>query len=844
QITMLPVDYPGMNLTSFATTDWSPYDVLRMDFHNPTASAMTLHLELSDSVVGSAWAKRYYTEMALIPGVNHVELDLHNVPRNDGTGDVDTAHVGRFLFYVTGFSEETTVYADYVRLETVSDDPWADAGRDIYKFDFGTSSSARWPDFFRVTASDDYAAVPGWGWTDNAYRDDGDNPGPDTLCRDFVRPLPCCPTSDPIEFQVDVPNGDYTVYLIARSGESHGMPVLGWQISAEGVLKVDVPMDSTTFYSTDYFYRGMDEDYPLSTSFFEKFVEENYPAYTFTTTVSDGSLDLSFWRAWAYMAIVYPTALEAEMGPRIAGWEADRRTQFESTYYVSAPASLTFTPTAAETARGYAAWPVANMAPTYPDTLPPSPRPALGLNAAASRGERRPVTFAIRPLADMTNVWVEVSNLSDGAGHTIASSQVDCDYVRYMVTPDVEFFGPGVLSWKPRLLQSDFPIDVRAQVSKEFWLTITVPDAAEGGTYTGTVTVHASSGDLSLPLSLEVWPFQLDPADEMAYGWSYMSPEDRYCFNTKWFPDKAGAADEMLRLDFANMKERGYNSLQFPTPSLSSIDPVTGWPGGVNQTQRDRYVDAMRDTGFGGVWKGQVGTLGIANQILGNSSVTEFDANFDAAFMEALSLMQSSCDADGYQLAMYLVDEPRESMIQPWNRNFADTMEYCELASQVSPPVTSTVTVMADSGGGVDYTPIADDTDIIQTHPWPNSAGLISHGLDQGKPIWFYNTGGDLRMVYGFYQYKWGNGCWEWHFDWLDEGFDAFPYSPFNNHWHYTYPSPEGPVSTLNYEWGSLGITDYRYAATLRRLSEQARTSGEPDLVAWAAQADALLLAV
>src|SRR4030042_4249232 len=148
--------------------------------------------------------------------------------------------------------------------------------------------------------------------------------------------------------------------------------------------------------------------------------------------------------------------------------------------------------------------------------------------------------------------------------------------------------------------------------------------------------------------------------------------------------------------------------------------------------------------------------------------------------------MQGPCENDGSQLAMSLVDEPRESMIQPWNRSFIDTMQYCDLANQVLPAVTSTVTVMADSQEGVDYTPIGDDTDIIQTHPWPNSAGLITGALDQEKPIWFYNTGGDLRMVYGFYQYKWGNGCWEWHFDWLDEGWDPFPYSPFNNHWHYT----------------------------------------------------------
>jgi hypothetical protein len=70
---------------------------------------------------------------------------------------------------------------------------------------------------------------------------------------------------------------------------------------------------------------------------------------------------------------------------------------------------------------------------------------------------------------------------------------------------------------------------------------------------------------------------------------------------------------------------------------------------------------------------------------------------------------------------------------------------------------------------------------------------------------------------------------------------DPFPYAPFNNHWHFTYPSPDGPVPTLKYKFASQGIADYRYAATLARLSAQARASGEPDLVTWADQADALL---
>ncbi|UCC69422.1 MAG: S-layer homology domain-containing protein [Armatimonadota bacterium] len=846
-----PTSWPGMNMVSLPITDWSSYDVLRIDFYNPNTFALLLHVEISDSVQGSAWDKRYYTERTVVPGASTVEIELNNLPRNDGTGNVDTANIDRFLFYGSGFSTETSMYCDYVRLETVEDDPWVDAASSIYKFDFGTADSPRWPDFFRVTASDTYP-VPGgsWGWSDSAYRNHGDYGGPDKLCRDFVQPIPCCPTGDPLNFRLDLPNGDYTVYLVARSGESHAMPVLDWEIWAEGVQKVNVPMDSAIFFSTDYYYRGLDEDYPLSTSFFEKFVDAQFPAYSFTTGVADGALNLSVYRGWLYMLIVYPTDLEAEMGPRIADLEAARRAQFENDYYVNSPQQLSFTPTSAETARGYAAWPVPTLDPCYPDTLPPDPRPALMLTGEACQGESRAINLAIRPLGDLTNVSIEVSDLNDGSGHLIPSAAVDCQYVRYLPTPNAEFFTP-VLYWKPHLLQSDFPIDVPEQVTKQFWVEINVPEGAVGGTYTGTVTVHTSVADLAVPLTLTVWPFQLDAADDMSYGWYYTSPEDRYCLNTLWFPDQAGAADEVLRLDFADMKKHGYNSIQFPSPGCSSIDPDTGHVGTLDMSRLDGYVAAMADTGFGGAWKGQVGTLSVANRILGSSSVNEFDANFDAAFKDVLARMVGWSDNAGVPVVMYLVDEPRETGIQSWNRNLADTLSYCDLADQV-PGVVSTVTVMSDSDDGLDYAVIADNTDIVQTHPWDNSAGLIDRGLSQAKPVWFYNTWdedmwsqyrwGDLRLIYGFYQYKVGDGCWEWHFDWLDgDMWDPSPYSPFNNQWHFTYPSPDGPVPTLKYEWGSQGITDYRYAATLARVSAEARVSGDADLVTLADQADALL---
>ncbi len=200
----------------------------------------------------------------------------------------------------------------------------------------------------------------------------------------------------------------------------------------------------------------------------------------------------------------------------------------------------------------------------------------------------------------------------------------------------------------------------------------------------------------------------------------------------------------------------------------------------------------------------------------------------------------------GTPLAVWLLDEPRESGLNGWNRDFADTMKYVDLAQQV-PGVKTTVTVMDDLDSGVDYSQFADVLDIMQTHSWPNSAQLIQKSYAQGKPNWFYNTGGDLRMVYGFYQYKYGrgNGAWEWHLDWMDSGmFDSWAYSPFSSHWRYFYPSPDGPVPTVSYELASQGTFDYRYLATLDRLVSEANASGDSERMERAALAQTLLTAI
>ncbi len=56
------------------------------------------------------------------------------------------------------------------------------------------------------------------------------------------------------------------------------------------------------------------------------------------------------------------------------------------------------------------------------------------------------------------------------------------------------------------------PVDLPAQSSREFWVTVHVPAKAAAGTYAGRITFTSAAGTTELPLTVKVHPFDLEPS--------------------------------------------------------------------------------------------------------------------------------------------------------------------------------------------------------------------------------------------------------------------------------------------------------------------------------------------
>jgi hypothetical protein len=93
-----------------------------------------------------------------------------------------------------------------------------------------------------------------------------------------------------------------------------------------------------------------------------------------------------------------------------------------------------------------------------------------------------------------------------------------------------------------------FPFDVSKGESRAIWVDVRVPAGAKPGTYQGSVVVSSSDGDTTVPVTLEVWDFQLPSTSSLrtSFGMSYGG-------SLAGHPGVGGDASSTLRARYAQL---------------------------------------------------------------------------------------------------------------------------------------------------------------------------------------------------------------------------------------------------------------------------------------------------
>jgi len=803
--------YPGIAADFGAgfPSDWRGYDHLRIDVVNPAPEPVSVGIRIDDDK-STGYPTRYNGGVTLRPGASVIELHLPSLKVQDGSRAVDLGHLTAFMIFLVNPPKDVVLYLDNVRLQKA---PPVVRMEGLYRFDFGPVDSPVMRGFEKVTPATRFTEERGFGWLDGEGVRAGRQGWPDSLAGDHIQGDSYGRWEFP--FRVKVSRGTYKVWLMARNVDQSGMPTRSWRVLAEGEPVVEEVMTPQRFYSEEFLYRWLKTDFSFNLDAWQTYVEPRFSPRTAEVEVTDGRLDLVFDTCAVSALVVYDAAKEAQVAPILEQLEKDRRKEFFGKFwYLQGPRPER---PVEEALAGHEDEPAVVFAPSYMRPIHPRSVPMEGeigkpIRLWAAPGETEPASVAVLARRHLSNVRVEVVGVTSRA--PAPEPRV------FLVKTTPRRAGSGVFTPRGEALVPPMPTDIEKGMTRQYWIRFSVSQEVPPRTYRYSAfvfyTVAGKEFRSTVPITCEVLPLTLAQADstDVSFGWYYQSPGGLGYFFDRFEGMEEAWGDELER-EMADLVAHGCTAIQLPAPEVPTVN--ADGTVEVDFSKLEPWVAAMRKTGLGLEHDNLMNILGLANYRLMRSGLTEFSPEFNKAYKQLVAEIVAWSQRESIPVAIWAVDEPREQLINDWNRNLTDTLKYLDLIAQV-PGARSTVTPMGDSQNGVDYMPMVPRMDIIQTHPWERSAGMIEYAQTHEKPVlWTYNAGID-RLSFGFGVWRLGaKGRWQWHYQW-----HTFPFDPFDEGWGVVYASPAGPLPTVGYEWTREGIDDYRYLYTLRKEVEQA----------------------
>jgi hypothetical protein len=171
-------------------------------------------------------------------------------------------------------------------------------------------------------------------------------------------------------------------------------------------------------------------------------------------------------------------------------------------------------PTQEETRRGYVTFSRHWMDLVFPNSVPKAEETTDTLKVLAGRGEYEAVSFCLRTLRKLHGIEVKAGALVSNKGDRLAAPEVRivrCVPRRFPEWKPLYESGPlGVMNM-PTYLESPRPVDVEAERTLQYWLTVHVGSDARAGTYDGDVEITQQAGEAqTLRITVEVLPIDLD----------------------------------------------------------------------------------------------------------------------------------------------------------------------------------------------------------------------------------------------------------------------------------------------------------------------------------------------
>ncbi|MBD3292511.1 MAG: hypothetical protein GF393_06275 [Armatimonadia bacterium] len=474
----------------------------------------------------------------------------------------------------------------------------------------------------------------------------------------------------------------------------------------------------------------------------------------------------------------------------------------------------------ADRARGYVPFEASYLDVVMPAIVPSPDQLDPTLRIFAAPGEREPISFAVRALEDQQGMAAEIGQFTGEAG-ALPADAVHAGVVRNIVRK-IHPRTDDMLSL-PAFIEDMRPVDVGADTSQWYWFTVRVPEDAQPGTYSASITISSSGGDAQIPVELEVLPIELMRPEGVAWG--------MYDYMHRTYSDAPDAIEEK----FLDQRAYGMTSVGLCGAHGVETEMVDGevvmhWTG---ETNLERAMNAYVTAGFPEPiqWliAGDISRFAQQSGEIGSEEYAD-------AYRGVIEAVLAKADEEGWP----------EIIFQPVDEAFEHRPRFERMMVEMKILKDMGLPVEADGMNGhpegleealplMDYLNFHDGPflrrGVYDAAAWEQFRARME---DLGKTIWFYNVEiashrpENARFSQGFHLWNTGaGGAYTWSYrSVIDDPYAANPGRRFIFMHRFPPMGDETGGPSIGFEALREGIDDYYYLHTWDRLCERALAEG------------------
>lgn len=701
-------------------------------------------------------------------------------------------------------------------------------GANVKAFDFGPANAPLAPEFLAVDSKTFYAAERGYGWIPYAQgvRRQGGSTGltqvpglmdrdrgtaktsltKDDLTRDFVGVERSYTRETTQEFVVDLPNGQYQVFLTAGDlmyGSPGSRPL---QVEAEGRKVIE-----SVNYDIEFRAEAL-----------------------FQTAVTDGQLNLrfsdpseGFHQGWALSGLVIlPVNNATQIGEAdvaLQGLAARLKAQREKTVPLSfssvvrkSDAAL-FELSAEQKKRGYLLFARDWMRMMYPDSIPLHREVEnAAITVAAAPGEYTPATLGIYPLQGTMNGTFEMSDLVNEQQQKITKNQISMRVTGYLpdrvkeepqTAGDYTYYVMGTssslktIAKVPKILRP-YRNGIEVPETTQLWLTFQVPQNAKPGVYRGSLLFKPQNlPPQTVPVTLTVYPFELLQSDRI---------QGAYWQGARQHP-------ALWKKELQDMAEHGIRSVVISGFAPLELKKENG-RAVPDFSRLDILMEAIKEAGLSAYvpfstysTRTNLGAFLQANP--------EIKMSLTQAYQLVVAQAQQRVREGKWPLVLfYPVDEIGNS------QKHRDELKKLSPQIRAAAPDAKIYTTVNNHSAGVEYADYFDYQTVNIPVSREQEKEIVARGKHYMRYGNSYNSNPRISRTlsgFGFWQRP-ALAMYYYHYQLiLGDPFNALDGT--TRDFVLSYPSPEGPLNSIDFEAIREGNNDLRYIRTMQVWMEKAQ---------------------